>query len=265
MAGMIDIRNVTWKRDGKTILDDVSWQVEKEEHWAVLGLNGSGKTTLLNMINGYIWPTQGEMTVLGRKFGQTDMRELRKNIGWVSSSLKARIHGTDDAQEVIASGKYASIGLYEVPDERDFERVFSLMDQLGIRHLIGRSYATCSQGEQQKILIARGLMAEPELLILDEPTNGLDFISREELMNAIKHLAGSEQAPVLVLVTHHTEEILPAFSHTLLLREGRVFDQGSNRDMLTSDKLSDFFQRPVAVDWVKDRAWLRLGEENLDN
>lgn len=263
LGKIMDIQNVTWKREGKTILDEVSWQVERGEHWAVLGLNGSGKTTLLNMINGYIWPTSGEMEVLGCRFGQTDLRELRKKIGWVSSSLKARIHGTDDAQEVIASGKFASIGLYEVPDERDFEKVFALMDQFGIRHLIGRKYETCSQGEQQKILIARGLMADPELLILDEPTNGLDFISREEVMASIDMLARSDKAPTLILVTHHTEEILPVFTHTLLLRKGSVFAKGTNRDMLTTEHLTAFFERPVVVDWQRDRAWLRLAGQDL--
>lgn len=258
MEQIIHLENVSWQRDGKKILDQVNWQVKKQEHWAILGLNGSGKTTLLNMINGYLWPTQGKMEVLGCTFGKTDIRELRKRIGWVSSSFMARIQGTTDTQDVVVSGKYASTGMYDMPTERDFEKAFELMDQVGIRYLIGRQYETCSQGEQQKLLIARGLMANPELLILDEPTNGLDFISREELMKTIDSLAKSEKAPTIILVTHHVEEIIPVFSHTMLLREGTVFAQGENEDVLKEELLSEFFKRPVFVEKQNERTWLRV-------
>ncbi|WLV24025.1 ABC transporter ATP-binding protein [Aciduricibacillus chroicocephali] len=258
MEPIIKLKNVKWQREGKKILDDVNWEVNSKEHWAILGLNGSGKTTLLNMINGYIWPSEGEMEVLGCTFGKTDIRELRKRIGWVSSSLSARIQGTTDTQDVVVSGKFASVGLYDMPTERDFEKAFALMERIGVRHLIGRSYETCSQGEQQKLLIARGLMADPELLILDEPTNGLDFLSREELMKTINELARSEKAPTIILVTHHIEEILPVFSHTLLLRGGEVYAQGANEDVLKEESLSDFFNYPVSVEWQEGRAWLKV-------
>jgi len=258
MEPIIKLKDVSWKREGKPILEHVNWQVNRKEHWAILGLNGSGKTTLLNMINGYIWPSEGKMEVLGCTFGKTDIRELRKRIGWVSSSLMTRIQGTEDTQNVVVSGKFASIGLYDMPTERDFEKAFSLMELVGVKHLIGRTYETCSQGEQQKLLIARGLMADPELLILDEPTNGLDFISREGLMQTIDELAQSKKAPTIILVTHHAEEILPMFSHTLLLREGKAFASGINKEILHEDLLSDFFQRPVSVEWKDERAWLRV-------
>lgn len=255
---VIDIENVSWKRQRKTILSDVSWKVAKGEHWAVLGLNGSGKTTLLNMINGYIWPTTGKVRVLDQPFGKTDIRELRKSIGWVSSSLQERIKGTELAENVVVSGKYASIGLYEEPTAADFKKAYHIMEQVGCRHLEGRTYQTCSQGERQKALIARGLMGNPELLILDEPTNGLDFISREDLMSAVNQLAMQEDAPTIIFVTHHIEEILPVFSHTLLLRNGSVFGNGESRKVLTTEQLSHFFATPVSVGWRHNRPWMTL-------
>lgn len=258
MTNVIDIKDVSWKRLRKTILSDISWKVTKGEHWAVLGLNGSGKTTLLNMINGYIWPTTGKVCVLDQPFGKTDIRELRKSIGWVSSSLQERMKGTAYAEDIVVSGKYASIGLYEDPPQTDFQKAAQIMEQVGCRHLEGRTYQTCSQGERQKLLIARGLMAEPALLILDEPTNGLDFISREDLMSSINQLAMQKDAPTIIFVTHHIEEILPVFSHTLLLQNGSVFDHGESRKVLTSEQLSHFFATPVSVDWRKNRPWMTL-------
>ncbi len=258
MTRVIDIEDVSWRRQGEIILSNVNWEVTDGEHWAVLGLNGAGKTTILNMINGYIWPTTGSVNVLGQEFGKTDIRELRKRIGWVSSSLQERIKGTEYAEDVVVSGRYASIGLYETPTAADFQKAAQIMEQVGGSYLAGRMYQTCSQGERQKLLIARGLMAEPELLILDEPTNGLDFISREDLMSAINLLALKKDAPTIIFVTHHIEEILPVFSHTLLLRNGAVFDHGESRTVLTGEGLSNFFASPVEVEWRKDRPWMSL-------
>lgn len=258
MENIIDIKDIIWKRNGENILDGVNWQVKKGEHWALLGLNGSGKTTLLNMLNGYIWPTKGTLTILGKTFGKTDLRELRKSIGWVSSSLQSRIKGTEIGLDIVMSGKYASIGLHEETTQADHLKAINLMQKLGCGDLKFRVYETCSQGEKQKILIARGLMADPALLVLDEPTNGLDFIAREDLMVAIDGLARQTDAPTILFVTHHIEEILPIFSHTLLLRDGKVFDQGENKDVLTSARLSQFFGRDIEATLHNERVWLTL-------
>ncbi|WP_373893341.1 ABC transporter ATP-binding protein [Virgibacillus sp. CBA3643] len=258
MTNIIDMQDVSWKRQQEAILSNVNWKVSRGEHWAVLGLNGSGKTTLLNMVNGYIWPSTGKVNVLGQQFGKTDIRELRKSIGWVSSSIQERIKETAFAVDVVVSGKYASIGLYEDTTEEDYEKAYQIMEQVGCRHLADRTYQTCSQGEKQKILIARGLMASPDLLILDEPTSGLDFISREELLSTINHLAIQKDAPSIIFVTHHIEEIMPVFSHILLLRQGTVFDKGERSDLLTSSCLSEFFDTSVRVEWHRDRAWMTL-------
>ena len=258
MTDSLDLKDVSWERQQKTILSNVNWKVKQGQHWAVLGLNGSGKTTLLNIINGYIWPTTGEVRVLDKQFGKTDLRELRKSIGWVSSSLQERIKETEAAENIVVSGKYASIGLYESPLAEDYQKAFNIMKQLGCSNLNGRTYQTCSQGEKQKILIARGLMCSPELLILDEPCNGLDFISREDLLTAINELANQEDAPTIIFVTHHIEEILPIFTHTLLLRDGKVFDQGENKNILTTDCLSNFFRKSIQINWQQNRPWMTL-------
>jgi iron complex transport system ATP-binding protein len=256
MGHVLEMNNINWIRDGKQVLTDINWKIEEGQHWALFGLNGSGKTTLLNMLNGYIWPTSGHIQVLGHNYGEVDLRELRKSIGWVSSSLQVKLHATEKAQNLVVSGKYASIGLYDNPTEEDFERAITLMKQLRCGHLIDRSYTTCSQGEQQKLLIARALMANPKLLILDEAANGLDFISKEGLLDSIHELAQQEQAPHMLYVTHHTEEILPMFSHTLLLRRGEVFKSGTTEEMMSGECLSQFFEMPVAVDRRNGRSWL---------
>ncbi|ALX50196.1 ABC transporter ATP-binding protein [Lentibacillus amyloliquefaciens] len=259
MTSVIDLHDVSWRRQQENILSDINWHVEKGEHWAVLGLNGSGKTSLLNIVTGYSWPTAGQVRVLGQPFGKIDIRTLRKSIGWVSSSLQSRIKETELTEDIVVSGKYASIGLaFEEPAEADFEKAFRIMEQIRCGYLIGRTYQTCSQGERQKLLIARGLMASPDLLLLDESTSGLDFIAREELLSTIQKLTEQADAPTIIFVTHHIEEVLPAFSRTLLLREGSVFAKGSSETILTTDNLSRFYGMPVNVEWHRNRPWITL-------
>ncbi|UJF35428.1 ABC transporter ATP-binding protein [Paenibacillus hexagrammi] len=256
MEHVIQIQDVSYRRGDQGILKNISWSVKKGEHWAILGLNGSGKTTLLNIINGYMWPTSGKVAVLEESFGSVDLRELRTSIGWVSSSLQDKLYAQDKAENIVVSGKYASIGLYDTPSDEDWNQADQLMVQLQCSHLKGRVYQSCSQGEKQKLLIARALMASPKLLILDEPCNGLDLFSRERLLEAIQQLAEDEGAPTLLFVTHHTEEILPMFRHALLLRRGEVFMQGDIQQLLTSERLSRFFETPVEAVRRDERIWL---------
>src|SRR5690625_572551 len=237
----------------------MNWQVNAGEHWAVIGLNGAGKTTLLNMVNGYIWPTTGSVSVLGNEFGKTDIHEMRKSIGWVSSSLGERVNGRHLVEDIVVSGKFAAVGLvFAEPINEDFDKARELMKFLRAEYLYGQPYEKCSHGEKQKILIARGLMADPNLLILDEPTNGLDFIAREELLQTIEQIGKGEKAPTIIFVTHHIEEILPIFSHTLLLENGTVFAKGTRQDVLTSDYMSRLYKRNIQVDWRSNRAWMTL-------
>lgn len=253
------MKDVSWKREGKEILKNIQWQVNEKEHWAVLGLNGSGKTTLLNMVNGYIWPTTGEVSVLGNKFGKTDILKLRQSIGWVSSSLGERVNGRHLTQDIVVSGKFAAVGLvFAEPQKADFERAKILMEQMGVSHTYDKPYEKCSHGEKQKILIARALIANPRLLILDEPTNGLDFVAREELLKTTEKIATAENGPSIIFVTHHIEELLPVFSHALLLKDGTVFAQGKRENVLTSEKMSALYENNLQVDWRNGRAWMTM-------
>lgn len=250
---VIDARNVSVTRDSKYILKEVNWTVKKGEHWAILGLNGSGKTTLLNMINGYLFPSQGELRVLGESFGKYDLRELRKSIGWVSSALQEKLYEHESAEDIVISGKYASIGLFNDSSQEDKDLAGALLEEFSIIHLRHRTYKTLSQGEKQRVLIARGLISSPRLLILDEPCSGLDIFSKEQLLVDIENLSKDPQSPTLIYVTHHIEEILPLFNHTLLMRRGEVHSSGLTSKILTGENLSDFFETPIICHRERDR------------
>lgn len=256
---IIEMKDVCWQREDTYILQDVTWSVKPGEHWAILGLNGSGKTTLLNMINGYIFPSQGEVQVLDKRFGSFDLRELRKSIGWVSSLLQEQLYVNETALEIVLSGKYASIGLYQIPEPNDVDKARNFLAAMGCRQFVDRRYKTLSQGEKQKVLIARALMASPQLLILDEPCSGLDVFSREQLLNSVMQLGLQSDGPTLLYVSHHLEEILPIFSHTLLLRKGKVHSLGLTKKVISKENLTDFFETSVNIHWQNERPWLSLG------
>jgi iron complex transport system ATP-binding protein len=254
---VLQLENVSLKREGTWILQDINWHIEKGEHWALLGLNGAGKTAILNLLNAYYFPTKGKVTVLGKEFGKTYLGErLRKQIGFVSTSLQEKFYPGDNAFEVVLSGAFASIGLYETPTDEMRKRAGTLLEDLGCFEYANRNYETLSQGEKQRVLIARALMADPSLLILDEPTNGLDFIAREQLLDSIERIAEHPNGPSMIYVTHHVEEILPVFNKTLLLKEGQVFATGKTGEMISSEQLSQFFNLPVNVYWKNNRPLL---------
>jgi iron complex transport system ATP-binding protein len=258
---VIDVKNLIWQRDETTILRDINWQVKEGEHWCIVGLNGSGKTSLLQMISGYMWPTRGEIRVLGHRYGEVDLRELRKSIGWVSSALMAKIHDHETAFRLVLSGREASIGLYSTPAAEDMDKAAELLRTFGCEALRDRPFRALSQGEKQKILIARALMASPRLLILDEPCTGLDLLSREQLLAMVEKIAAQPDAPTLLYVTHHIEEILPCFTHTLLLKKGEVAAAGENQAILTAEQLTRFFGVPVNIHRSRGRLWVSIGEE----
>jgi iron complex transport system ATP-binding protein len=253
--------NVSWKRKNEEILRDISWDIHAGEHWCLVGLNGSGKTTLLNMMNGYIWPTEGSISVLGHTYGKINIPEFRKRIGWVSSSLQQKFYGHETAEEIVLSGKFATIGLHEHVKEEDIKQAVRLIEEFGCGKLIGREFATLSQGEQQKIQIARSLMAAPDVLILDEPCTGLDILAREQVLMMIQSITSQQQPPTLIYVTHHIEEILPCFTHTLLLKNGEVYKSGETEEILTAETLSDFFEAPIEVRQQGERNWVSLNLE----
>ncbi|MQS52570.1 ABC transporter ATP-binding protein [Companilactobacillus mishanensis] len=247
MNDILNFDHVSVRRGTRQILNDISWRVKAKENWAILGLNGAGKTTLLKMIHGDLWPTSGSLEVLGGKFGHISIPELKTKIGWVSTALQDELHPGNIVDEIVLSGKFASIGIYQDYSKDDMEQAQQLLRNLGGEKLLSKPYAVLSQGERQLVLIARALMTKPQLLILDEPCNGLDLFAREELLKRIQHIAESPDSPALLLVSHYTEEILPVFDHILLLRSGNVVATGQRKDLLSEENLTSFYQKPIAI------------------
>ncbi len=257
-ASVIELSNISLIVDGQVILKDISWKVDPGEHWAVLGANGSGKTVMLKVVAGYLRPSEGTVKVLGNLFGTVDLRVLRRRIGWVSSALQENVPRRDRTIEVVLSGKYASLGLWNSPHARDRGRALGLLRLVGCEGVESRQFGTLSQGEQQKALIARALMPKPALLILDEPCIGLDPVAREDVLETIQRLTLRRDGPALVLVTHHLEEIVPAVSHVLVLKSGRVLAQGTKQEVLTEETIAEAFGRPFDVSEKEGRFWVRM-------
>lgn len=250
LQGVPEILNVSALRvaRGRTeILRGVTWRVQRGEHWVILGPNGCGKTSLLKSLTGYLSPSSGEISLLGRTYGETDWRDLRLEIGIVTSSLQASIPPAEPALETVVSGRYAQLDLWAKPTRAEKAEGKRLLKFVGGGHLAGREWAHLSQGERQRILIARSLMARPRLLILDEPCAGLDPVSREEFLWFVESVARRRSGPSLVLVTHHAEEIMPAFTHALILRQGSVFASGPKAKVVTTRVLSGAFGARVSV------------------
>jgi iron complex transport system ATP-binding protein len=257
-SNWISLRNVQFVRNRRTILRGISWDIRPGEHWTVLGANGSGKTTLLQLLAGYLWPTAGEITVLGERFGEVDLRELRKKIGWVGSFLQAQVPPSHKPLDFIVSGKYASIGIFNKPEESDYAEAAELAERLQVGGILDLPYAVLSQGEKQRLLIARAMIAKPKLLILDEPCGGLDLVSREQLLLTLEDLGCSPGGPTMILVTHHLEEITPAFTHVFLIKSGRCFAAGRKEEILKSDVLSEIFGLPIQARSENGRYWSRV-------
>ena len=257
---VIELEEVCFCRRERTILDGINWRVEPGQHWALLGANGSGKTSLLKILSGYEWPTFGQVTVQGQKFGRTNIPELRKTIGHVSSSLEHRLPGQDTAAEVVASGIDASLGLYRKMCKEDMDRATAALASLRAEGLAGQPYRTMSQGERQKVLIARGLISGPRLLILDEPCAGLDPAARGRFLKDVAYMASRPQSPCILFVTHHIEEIGPWVTHVLLLKNGKVLASGRPDEMITSERFSDLFDCRCLVQHIRGRRRLEIVE-----
>jgi iron complex transport system ATP-binding protein len=244
---VLEVRDLTMVRDGTVILDAIDWTVVRGQHWVILGSNGSGKTSLLSVLMSYLSATRGSVSVLGHEYGTTDCRDLRKHIGLVGSALPQMMPAGEPGLNVVYSGKDAVIGAWGTVDRAAVDRAEQLLAQVDCTYLERRPWAVLSQGERQRLLIARALMADPKLLILDEPCAGLDPPAREHFLRFIDVLSRGSDAPTLILVTHHVEEVSAAFTHVLVLAEGRVLAQGSKKEVLTSDTLSRAFGEAVTV------------------
>lgn len=243
----LSLTNVSLERQNKKLLNNVTWQVNKGEHWAILGLNGSGKTSLLKLITAEYWTNQGSVEVLGNQFGGTDISNMRTKIGIVGSFIAERLSPHMLAEKIVLTGKYKSSILYTEYGEKELEEARQMLISIGGEHLLGRIYASLSQGEKQLLLIARSLMESPEILILDEATSGLDLFAREKLLRQIEQITNLPKAPTILYVTHHAEEITRSFTHVLLLKKGNIIAQGPKEQVLTEDILSNFYDQKVSI------------------
>ncbi|MDP9445223.1 MAG: ABC transporter ATP-binding protein [Actinomycetota bacterium] len=242
MTGVIELADVSVVRGQQRLIDAVSWTVRPDERWVVLGPNGAGKTTLLQVVGAQLHPTSGVAGILGEVLGTTDVFELRPRIGLTSAAVADRIPRTEVVHDVVVSASYAVLGRWrERYDELDHERARALLTELGVAHLADRTFGTLSEGERKRVQIARALMTDPELLLLDEPAAGLDLGGREDLVDTLAVLAADTQSPATVLVSHHVEEIPPNFTHVLLMRRGRVVAAGPLPEALTEPVLSQTF------------------------
>lgn len=259
MKSILAVTGLRIARGRATILHDLSWSVAPGENWVILGANGSGKTSLLKALTGYLSPTAGTLALLGQRYGECDWRELRFKIGVVTSAFTASIPPAEPAIDTVMSGKYAQLDLWHRTTRADRAAALRLLRTAGLGALAERPWVYLSQGERQRVLIARALMARPRLLILDEPCAGLDPVAREKFLQFIENVARRRgpTRPALVLVTHHVEEIMPAFTHALLLREGRIHAAGPRRDVLTSKNLSTIFGAPLKLTRHGQRLSLR--------
>ena len=243
----LSLTNVSLERQNKKLLNNVTWQVNKGEHWAILGLNGSGKTSLLKLITAEYWTSQGSVEVLGNKFGGTDISNMRTKIGIVGSFIAERLSPHMLAEKIVLTGKYKSSILYTEYGEKELEEARQMLISIGGEHLLGRIYASLSQGEKQLLLIARSLMESPEILILDEATSGLDLFAREKLLRQIEQITNLPKAPTILYVTHHAEEITRSFTHVLLLKKGQIIAKGPKNEVLTETILSNFYDQTVSI------------------
>ncbi|GIG86327.1 ABC transporter ATP-binding protein [Plantactinospora endophytica] len=251
---VIDFHGVGVLRSGTPLLRDVTWRVSADERWVVLGPNGAGKTTLLNLASGRLHPTTGLVHALGERIGRTDLAELRTRIGLTTAALAERIPADERVRDVVLTAAWSVVGRWrEQYDEMDEARARGLLAQLGVLALADRAYGTLSEGERKRTQIARALMTDPELLLLDEPAAGLDLGGREDLVARLAGLAHDPDAPAMVLVTHHVEEIPPGFTHALLLREGGIVAQGPLAETVTGEYLSKTFGVPLLVERSGDR------------
>jgi len=248
--------SLNWGRD---ILKEVSWEVRRGQHWVVMGRNGAGKTLLLEVLAGYTWPSQGQVSVLGERYGAVDLRSLRRELGWVSAALREKIPGRESVLKVVLSGLYATFGLYETPPLEAVSRAKTLLSSIGLDPLIEQPFAQLSQGQQQRALLARSLIRRPALLLLDEPCAGLDLAGSEKYLDLVRRLAQTPGGPTLIMVTHRVSEIVAGFTHALLLHQGRVLASGALDKVLTDTLLSQTLETPVRVSRQSGR-WTAVPE-----
>jgi len=258
---LIHLQRLTFRREQRDILKGVDLKVSRGENWAILGRNGCGKSTILEMITGYLFPTTGTVDVLGYRYGTVDLREVRKEIGYISPALVEKMTLADPLWEIVASGAFAFLRLYgEIPLDVKL-RAYEQLARVGLADSAENPFGTLSQGERKKALLARTMMASPKLLILDEPCAGLDLYEREKYLQSLSDLASNDVT--MLYVTHHIEEIIPVFTNVALMADGRFVSSGLKKDVLTTEKLREAYDLPIEVRWKDERPWIEVGKAEI--
>ncbi|WP_422661015.1 ABC transporter ATP-binding protein [Paenibacillus sp. EC2-1] len=253
---MISMQNVCLRRGEQQILKDVSLEMGPGENWVILGRNGSGKTTLLEMMTGYMFPSEGRVEVLGNVYGRCDVREVRKDIGYISQSLMEKLSLSDPVWEVVATGAFAFLRFYQTIPVDIKEQALAMLDEMNFSHLADHPLGTLSQGERKKVMLARSLMASPKLLILDEPCAGLDLYEREKMLLEIDRLRKRDIA--VIYVTHHIEEIVPLFTHVALIKDGQLAGSGRKEEVLNRELIKQTYDINVDLEWDRGRPWIKV-------
>ena len=254
----LSLDDVSVVRAGKRILTDIKWVVMPGEKWVVFGPNGSGKTSLLKLICGYLWPTEGTVSVLGHRFGYVNLQELRQRIGWVGPFLQEFIPPYQTPREIIRAGKLGIAGRFTQRVPIDYDRDIENLSRLvGCFEFLDHPYGPLSQGEKQRVLLARALVCWPNLLILDEPCDGLDIIAREVFLKILEKLAVLSKDLTGIYVTHHLEEITSFFTKMLILKQGKIIAAGEIEEVVTEENLSTVFDVPVKIMRENGRFWLQ--------
>jgi iron complex transport system ATP-binding protein len=264
MPPSLELDDVSFIRDDRHILAEIDWAVHPDERWLILGANGSGKTTMVRIASMYEHPSKGRVTVLGETLGSTDVRVLRRRIGVMSAALGAQFRPALAAEDIVVTARYAALEpWWHTYSSADYARAHECLAQMGVSQYAKRSLGTLSSGEQQRVMLARALMNEPGVIVLDEPSARLDLGGREQLVGALADLTTDPAAPPLVLVTHHVDEVPPGMTHALLLRDGRILATGAIDDVLTAEALSECFAMPLVLERRGDgrlSAWSRRSD-----
>jgi iron complex transport system ATP-binding protein len=248
MTTVASLEKVGFVRDGRAILSDISWTIDQSERWVIVGPNGAGKTTLLGMLASFVQPSQGSVTILGERLGRTDVFELRPRVGFASSDMARRIPDNESVTDAILTAAWGVTGRWqETYEDIDVRRATRVLSEWRLDHLASHYVGTLSDGERKRVQIARAVMTDPELLLLDEPAGSLDVGAREDVIEMLDHFSSEASSPAMVMVTHHVEEIPSGFTHLLVLQAGKIIAKGPIAETLTGDVMSEAFGRPLSI------------------